>query len=76
LETARENIMKIRIAIIAASAATFALAQMAPAQAAQTTSISNHKPPPGKAAKSKAGTGTAKQPINDQSAGGISTKQK
>lgn len=67
--------MKIRITIIAACAAAFALAQAAPAQAAQI-SISNHKPPPGKMANPKASTGTAKQPISDQAAGGVLTKQK
>ena len=68
--------MKIRIAIIAASAATFALALVAPAQAAQTVSASNHKPPPGKTAKSTAGSGTAKQPISGQSAGGIAYRHR
>jgi hypothetical protein len=68
--------MKIRITIIAGCAATFALAQAAPAQAAQITSISNHKPPPGKMANPKAGTSAAKQPISDQAAGGVLTKQK
>lgn len=52
--------MKIRIAILAACAATFALAQTAAAQTQQAASIQNHHPRPGLKANPKLGSAPPK----------------